>query len=261
MKRSVLLILVLVPFFSFARDPFTIEPYTEFRMFGWKEFGDDGSELLKESGTLYSFGAVPRFYFDEKGRIFAQADAMVYFGTVDYNGFLQDNLGNRTPYNTKTAYFGFELATSAAYVLPLSPKFDLTPRAGFGFEYWNRDLDNGGASGYDEKYTVIYFEAAVGGDYKVNKSIQFFSSFGMKIPFSISESIDQASRGQGGPSNISLSPGISPRFRFSAGTMIHNATLEFSYETWTLVKSNQDQGFLQPESTRKIFGIRLGYVL
>ncbi len=264
--RYFLLVLVctFIATFAFGQSnhvPFQVTPYTEFRFFGWKEFGDNGEQLLQESGTLYAFGAVPRWSFGEQRKFFVEADGSVYFGSVDYDGFLQDAQGQRTPFKTSTVYFGLEFASAAGYALPLSRQFALTPTAGFGIEYWNRNLDNGGVNGYDEKYTVIYFHGAATGTYNLSSDIEFFSSFGMKIPFSISESIDLASRGQGGPADVSLSPGVSPRFRFGAGTNVHNVMVELSFETWTLVKSNEDKTFHQPESTRKIFGIKLGYTL
>lgn len=256
------LFLFLLPTLALAQEstqPFQITPYTQFRFFGWKEFGDNGEQLLQESGTLYNFGALPRWSFGS--RFFVETDGSVYFGSVDYDGFIQDAQGQRTPFKTSTVYFGLELAPAAGYAFPLSRQFVLTPTTGFGIEYWNRNLDNGGANGYDEKYTVIYFHGAATGTYNLNSDIQFFSSFGMKIPFSISESIDLASRGQGGPGDVSLSPGVSPRFRFGAGANVYNVMVELSFETWTLVKSNEDRNFHQPESTRKIFGVKLGYRL
>lgn len=260
--HKLLFLLSLLPTFALAQEsakPFQITPYTQFRFFGWKEFGDNGEQLLQESGTLFSFGAVPRWSLGT--RFFVEADGSLYFGSVDYDGFLQDPQGQQTPFKTTTVYFGLELAPAAGYVFPLSKQFDLTPTAGFGIEYWNRNLDNGGRNGYDEKYTVIYFHGAATGMYNLNRDIQFFSSFGMKIPFSISESIDLASRGQGGPVDVTLSPGVSPRFRFAAGANVYHALIEFSFESWTLVKSNEDRNYFQPESTRKVFGIKLGYTI
>jgi hypothetical protein len=261
--RNLFLIVLLVSSISALAQnssaPFQITPHADFKFFGWKEFGDNGDELLKESGLLYSFGVVPRLAFGDARKFFVESEMFVNLGTVDYDGFLQDAQGQQTPFKTKTVYFGFEVDPAAGYVLSLSKQFDLTPTAGFGFEHWKRNLDNGGPNGYDEKYSVFLFQVSVNGKLVLNRDIHLLSGLGIKIPVSISESVDLASRGQGGPSDINLSPGISPRIRIGAGASIYHALIEFSFETWTLTKSSDDKNYHQPESTRKMFGIRLGY--
>src|SRR5262249_36110730 len=140
---------------------FQIKPIVDFRFFNWKEFGANDRELLSESGLLYAFGVDPRFAFGRAKRFFVEAGTRLYIGKVDYDGALQ----NGTPYKSKTGYFGFELLPTAGYVFSLGQHVQLTPTAGVGFEYWNRDIGDGDRLGYDEKYTVYRIQTGLRGTY------------------------------------------------------------------------------------------------
>jgi hypothetical protein len=237
---------------------FQIDPVVDFRFFNWGEYDPNGVQNLSESGVLFAVGVDPRFSFGKEKRFFVEAGTRVYFGKVDYDGFLMGGQGGRTPYKSKTGYFGLEFAPTAGYVFSLSRDFQLSPLAGFGFEYWDRDIDDGGRTGYDEFYTVFRFNTGLRGTYILNRNVRFHSTLMLKVPFSISESSVVGAR-QGRPIPISVSPGISPAFLIEGGTTIHGVDLALYFETWTLTPSNVDNGLHQPESTRKIFGIKMGY--
>ncbi len=241
--------------------PFQITPFSESRFFGWKEFDADGSQALSESGALFGFGVEPRVAFGDAKRWFIKGDFEYYFGTVDYSGFLQNQLGQRTPFNTTVGYAGFELVASTGYVFSLSSDFELVPTAGFGFEHWSRELDKGGQFGYTEIYNVPLLEAGIEGAVVLNRNIQLIPWFSVRMPVSISESIDLSQSGLQGPSDLSLSPGISPRIRFGANASIYRVLVSLSYETWTLGRSPEDRGFLQPESTRSLLALKMGYTI
>ena len=240
---------------------FQITPYSEFKIYNWKEFQDNGSLFLEESGLLFQEGFTGRISFLKAKNLYVEPDLKFFFGKVDYDGSLQTQGGGLQPYKSKTAYFGLIFNANAGYIITLSKNFQIAPVAGLGIEYYNRDLDDGGQYGYDEKYTIFKFRIGGNGTYLLNKNIQIFSGLYLKIPISISESIDLASRGQGGPSDISLSPGKNPIFYIEAGTSIYRAFFKIYFESWTLSKSEPDRGYLQPESVRKLFGIVLGYTL
>jgi hypothetical protein len=241
---------------------FQITPYFALHGYTWKEFDDNGSEALKESGPRFSFGVLPRFSFLRQKNLFAEMDLQYTFGTVDYEGFTFDlQTGQRTPYTTQTAYSNFEMTTSAGYIVELSKMFQLTPVAGFAYEVWNRDIANGGPLGYDEKYSVFLGHIGVSGTYIVNNRFQFFAGFILKFPFSISETIDRFPRVQSQKFNVNISPGSNPRFAVQVGGSVYRVFAVFDFETWTLSRSPESQGLHQPESKRTHFGIKLGYTI
>ena len=235
---------------------FEITPNVGWRYFNWKEFSPNGVEQLTESGSLFVFGFDPKVAFGSGKRFFVEAPTNLYLGKVDYDGALL----NGTPYKSQTDYFGFELAPTAGYVFSLSPRFQLTPTAGLGFEHWSRDLDDGGKNGYVENYAVYLIHAGIRGNYRLNRDVSFHSKFGLKVPLAISESVGLGQRGQGQRLDVSLSPGISPAFLIEGGSTIHGFDVALYFETWTLAKSAEDpRGFFQPDSTRKLFGLRVGH--
>ena len=234
---------------------FEITPSVDWRFFNWKEFSPTGVEQLTESGSLLVFGVDPKVAFGPKKRFFVETPTNLYLGKVDYDGALQ----NGTPYQSKTGYFGFELAPTAGYVFSLGPRFRLTPTAGLGFEYWHRDLDDGGKFGYDEHYTVYLIHSGLRGMYLLNRDVCFHSALQLKVPVSISESVSLGGRGQGQPTEVNLSPGNSPAIRVEGGSTIYGVDVALYFETWTLTKSQLVQGFYQPDSTRTLFGLRVGH--
>jgi hypothetical protein len=239
-----------------VNSTFEITPNVEWRYFNWKEFSPNGVEQLTESGSLFVFGFTPKVAFASRKRFFVEAPTNFYLGKVDYDGALL----NGTPYKSQTGYFGLELEPTAGYVFSLSPRFQLTPTAGLGFEHWSRDLDDGGKNGYVENYAVYLIHAGLRGTYRLNRDVGFHSKVGLKVPMAISESVALGQRGQGQRIDVSLSPGISPAFLIEGGSTIHGFDVALYFETWTLAKSAADaQGFFQPDSTRKLFGIRVGH--
>ena len=234
---------------------FEITPSVDWRYFNWKEFSPTGVEQLTESGSLLVFGLDPKVALGPKKRFFVEASTNLYLGKVDYDGALQ----NGTPYQSKTGYFGLELAPTAGYVFSLGPRFRLTPTAGLGFEFWNRDVGDGDIRGYVEKYAVYTIRTGLRGSYRLNRDVGFHSKMELKVPAAISESVALGQRGQGPHVDVSLSPGSSPAVFIEGGSTIYGVDVALYFETWTLTKSQLDQGFFQPESTRKLFGIRVGH--
>jgi hypothetical protein len=239
--------------------PVQLRVYSDLRSHQWEEFTANGSRLLKESGLLNGLGFALRFSLGKERRFFIEPEIGGYIGKVDLDGFLQDNLGNRTPYTTKTGYRGLEVSASVGYVFSVTGEFQLTLMSGTGFEYWNRDIDDGGRFGYDEKYTVFSQSIALKPIVALSRAVILFVGVTVDLPFSISESVDLASRGQGGPSDISLSPGVEPRFQVEGGVRIYSIAATMYFKTWTLSESPQDRQVYQPESTRRVLGFRIAY--
>jgi hypothetical protein len=269
MKRQLVLLVSLMlveATFTYSQNhqtTFQITPYFNLHGYTWKEFDDNGAEALKESGPKYALGMLSRYSFLQKRNLFVETDLQYTLGSVDYEGFKFDlQTGQRTPFTTQTGYSNFELTTNAGYIIELSKTFQLTPVAGFGYEVWNREIAKGDPSGYDELYSV--FMGNIGGNatFVANSNFQLFFGFIMKMPLTISETIDKFPRGQPQQTNVAISPGINPRFAFHIGGSVYRVNAVFDFETWTLSRSPDVQGGLhQPESTRTHFGIKLGYTI
>ncbi len=242
---------------------FQITPFLNVHGYTWKEFDDNGTEALKETGPRFAFGAISRYSFLVKKNMFIEMDLCYTIGTVDYQGFKFDlQTGQRTPFTTQTGYSHFEVAANAGYDIGLSRTFLLTPIAGFGYEVWNRDIAINDPSGYAELYTVFLGNLGSNATYIATGNFQLFFGVTVKFPFSISETIDKFPRGQPQQTNVSISPGVNPRLGFHLGGSAYRVFAMFDFETWTLSRSPDVQGGLhQPESTRMRFGVRLGYTI
>ena len=227
--------------------------------FQWEEFDDSGQSSLSEAGARYCIGVSSRLFLSSQRDLFIEMNLEFLFGRVGYDGYLITQLGQRVPYSTATSYTGYEGLFHMGFSFTPLTALQFAPVVGFGIEYWNRDLDDGGTRGYDESYSVSLASLGITAKYLIAQNAEVFSAVFLRIPISLSEAVDIASRGQGGPENLTLEPGINSRLLVEAGGMFSRVYAALYFETWTLSKSNVEQGYFQPESTRNHFGVKLGY--
>jgi hypothetical protein len=246
-----------------VQPAFLLTPAAELRHFDWSEnLPSSDQQALSESGLLYGVGGAARYAFGTSRRAYVDLDLRLYFGKVDYTGRL---INSGTAYTSKTAYFGLELSPTAGFVFSPARDLRVTPFGGFGFELWNRDLDDGGSKGYLEHYRVFFLQAGVRGDWLPSDALDLRLVFALKMPLVIAENVDLSRAGV--QPEVNLNPGLSPRIVVEGGTTFHGVDLSLYYEIWTLLQSEPDNQFvaqggaqlLQPTSTRQLLGVRLGY--
>jgi hypothetical protein len=109
------------------------------KRFGYKEYSDAGRLLDEESGNLP--GAVLALGLArEDWRI--EAELAGHGGTVDYDG--QTTLGTPVRTRTDTALADASLRLARRYALA---RAEVTPYAGAGWHYWDRDIRSTRTSG------------------------------------------------------------------------------------------------------------------
>lgn len=236
-----------------------VTPQIVLKSFYWGEYNDKSVQLLEEQGMHYGGGFVSKFKFSRFLDLYTKLDLYYSTGLIDYNGFLQDAQGNTEPYKSKTDYRELETSISFGYDFTLAEYFVIAPEFGFQFEYWNRDIDNGGQYGYDEVYNMLSINFGSNFIFPLGNSSEIFFNILGRYPILIEESIDLASRGQGGPADINLEPGANLGLNLELGATVYGAFLSFYYDYLLFSKSKLDQGYFQPESDRSIVGLRLGY--
>jgi hypothetical protein len=252
--------LITIPVAQQLTEGFFVSPSAGGELFYWGEFSETEGEgeIVREEGFLYNFGVACGLKPGEQSGFAADASAKIFWGLVDYSGFLQDSRGNIENYVSRTGYIGSELRLSSGYQYFPVDFFALLPFVGFGYKYWKRDLDNGGIYGYDEFYQVVSADLSLQANLFLSKKFALFMGFRTEVPFYVSETIDLASRGQGGPVEINLVPGANPGFFGETGLNLYNFDFSIYVHTITFSKSNVDQGFHQPESQRIVMGMKGG---
>jgi hypothetical protein len=238
---------------------FQFTPQAGLRFFTWEETLEDGTDLLEENGMLYGVGAKIKIKFGRILDLYMLVDGSAYLGTIDYEGYLQDNFGNLTPYKSETNYSGGKLMFNFGYDFYLNKQLTLSPEFGFQYEYWKRDIDNGGQYGYDEFYKVFFVDFGSNFLVSVSSDASIFLKVLGEYPVSISESIDFASRGQGGLSDVNLQPENNFGVNLELGVSVYGALFSFGYEYLLFSKSDPDQDYHQPESDRGIIKLNIGY--
>jgi opacity protein-like surface antigen len=225
--------------------------------FEWKEFDDDGSQFLKESGPLAGVGGL--LDVDTGIGFHLQGIGEVFFGRIDYDGATQAG----KPVDSKTKYSGFLAEADLMVPLKVTPRFYLKPYAGGGGRIWQREIeDSGEARGYEEYWSTIHGILGIGAAVKARPDTEWFGKAAVKMPIDNRVTYDFSDLG--GPDDTQVEPGKKASSYFEAGIRFKNVTVAGYYEQMKFSKSDtaDADGVLvfQPESEAKIIGLRAGVV-
>jgi hypothetical protein len=241
------------------RKIFEITPFASMDYFYWGEYNDNSVQIVEEYGFIYSGGISSKIKFSRSFDLYIFLEPTIYYGIVNYNGFLQDANGNTESYKSETAYLGTASTLNFGYDIYVTRKFILAPEFGVQYEYWDRDVDNGGKFGYDEIYNLFKFDFGL----NITTHLSSFSKIYLRIlgeyPLMIDESIDLASRGQGGPANINLTPNPNIGLNLELGATLYGAFVSGYMNYMIFSKSAFSQNYHQPESDRSLVGLKIGY--
>ncbi|MBI9073242.1 MAG: hypothetical protein JEY94_16685 [Melioribacteraceae bacterium] len=235
--------------------------YAGLRSFYWEEYNDQGASIIEDEGFLFCPGVSATVFFSENIPFYIYTKGNIYLGTVDYSGFLQDTNGDVEDYNSETAYFGTEIMLNFGYLFKTADNFAIYPEAGFIYHYWSRDIDNGGQYGYDEEYQSVSINFGFNSKVIISENSDLNMRLLGTYPIVIMESIDLASRDQGGPADIELEPGADLGILGEIGINVYGIHAGFYFNLTNYLKSDEDQGYHQPESYREDIGINLGCTL
>lgn len=267
MYKTCFIILILIGLFIFHKTAYSqndrihleVTPYFELKNFDWNEKQENGESFVQENGYLYAIGISHALYFLKNREASLTAGANYWFGKSDYDGLLLEPGGVRTPYQTQTAYSGFEGMLHAGYHAFVSRKTSIRPFFGFKFEYWQRNLDDGGSFGYTENYKAFFGDAGIKVSHSLSEHTKLFGSGMISKPFTASLSIPTVYQEGFETNEINLTLPNNLSYKISAGISLHRFLVEFYYETWNLGKSTTDFGFFLPDATRSQKGFKIGY--
>lgn len=177
-------ILILNISLVFAEEvPAETEVYANAGSFIWKEFSDDGSERLKESGIISGIGVSTKVQAHKK--LFMKLRGELFTGSMDYSG---KTMGG-TPVDSNTDYIGFKAEGDLGLKIISAKRGSLEPFAGMGFRSWKRDLQSTSyAIGYDEHWDIFYARLGISAEIK-NSSWKAFTEVGAKFPIRNKEKV------------------------------------------------------------------------
>lgn len=236
--------------------------YVTVDSFTWKEFGDDGARLLRESGPLFGVGFA---YGNETDDHFTLMPAIELFGgTVDYDGQTQTG----TPVSTTVGYFGVNSKFDLGRRFRPSQSIFLEPFAGIGYRTWSRDIHTSTTStgtpvaGYREGWNVWNARLGLrGGKEFPEEATRVFGEAGMKLPLYNQNTAYMSNAGQ---SDVTLNPGKMVSYFAEAGVKINRFKGSLFYDGLRFSKSAMVQSgsflYWQPKSAMDIYGIKLGYL-
>jgi hypothetical protein len=238
-----------------------VNVYTAVSNFSWKEFNDDGSRILEESGMLYGIGC--SYWWKAKGPLTLQPGAEVFGGRVDYAGMTQSGVQS----NTTVDYFGVKLKLEAGEAFSASESLQIEPFGGLGFASWLRTINDGTSAngdktfGYTENWKTLHVRLGLRARFDVSSRLQLFAESGVKLPVYNENSVDLNSFGLG---DVTLYPGHQTSLFGEVGLEYLHLKTSLFYDGMRFSRSDDERagGYLlfQPRSTSDIIGLRLGVV-
>ncbi len=244
------------------------EVYASAESFTWKEFGDAGDRLLKESGPRYGVGFAYAHEFPNHLTLKPRVE--LTGGDVDYDGQTQSGL----PVTSTTTYFGFKFEFDMGGKIKPSKSFAIEPFAGLGVRAWARDINDsttfdGGTvyyvNGYTEHWTTFYGRVGLRGDLYFGQRSKLFFEAGVKLPISTENYINDWAVSY---EEITLKPGNKDSLFAEVGVRLSRFKITAFYDSMRFKKSpvvyDYDPfwgtltGYLQPRSESDIYGVRIG---
>ncbi len=242
---------------AFAGDA---DIYVAFDSFVWKEFDDDGSRLLKESGTLEGVGFSYQKEFSDHMTLNPKVE--LFGGNVDYYGSTQSGV----PVTTTVNYFGVKLEGDLGRKFRMTKPFFLEPFGGLGLRAWSRDIhdatvQNGSSAlGYMEEWITVHARLGLRGGMDISQSTRFFMEGGVKLPLYNVNTAYLSSKGLG--PDVTLHPGLQSSLFAEAGMRLNHFMGSVFYDGLRFSRSDNvavSGGVVfQPRSTADIVGLKLG---
>ncbi len=225
--------------------------YLKVESFTWKEFDDNGSQLLEESGPIYGLGASAKSDIAEL--LIFKGKAELFGGSIDYDGQTQAG----TPVKTDTNYLGIKIEGDLGWKFMIAEKSSFEPSAGLGLKWWIRDIQStGSVTGYDEEWTSFYARLGVYGIHSFSDRQKVFAEAGVRLPLYNENKADIF--------GVTVKPGKEASFFAEAGLKWAMLKVSIFYEGMRFSKSDPVSGVgiivWQPESKADIFGLTVGMV-
>nr|HOO91461.1 autotransporter domain-containing protein [Syntrophales bacterium] len=250
------LVLFCGPVFAVTTD---VDLYVKIESFEWKEYSTGGSQLMKESGPIYTLGASTKVNFANS--LTCKGRGELFFGNIDYDG----QTWGGTPVETDTDYSGFRIETDVGKIFMISDRSSLEPFVGFGWKSWLRDLQStetaaGYAVGYEETWSIVYARLGMRGDHVFSKQLKLFAEAGFNLPVYNENVVDLNGL------SVTIEPGKEVSLFAEAGITWKNLKTSIFYEGVRFSKSDLEfiesggdtYGIYQPESEADMFGISIG---
>jgi len=258
-NRSFVIMLFVVFSLGLFCEPLVVSAgntgiYAKVESFTWKEYGDNGSQLLKESGPIYAVGG--SVSPDTVGSLVLRAKGELFIGTVDYDGQTQSG----RPVETDTDYTGLKAEGDLGWRITETDDCSLEPFVGLGYRRWQRDIqDTVGAIGYEETWRSLYSRLGIRGEYTGSGQLTAFAEAGVKMPLSTENKVDLSVMGL---PTVTLRPGNEASAFAETGLKWIRFKASLFYEGMRFSKSHpvivSNVRVWQPESKADIFGINVG---
>ena len=232
----------------------------------WKEFTDDGSLFLKESGPLVGVGITYQHEFP--GHVTLTPTAEIFGGTVDYDG----QTWGGTAMTTNVDYFGLKLEGDVGRKFRNAERFFIEPFFGLGLRTWIRDINDGTTvtgmvtAGYREGWVTWNARLGLRGGIDISPGSRLFAEAVLKLPLYNRNTAYLSENNLG--TDVTMHPGKETSFFAEMGMQISRFRGSLFYEGMRFSKSDEvittDGSFIyttwQPRSEADIYGLKLGVV-
>lgn len=236
------------------------EVYGMVESFTWKEFGQGGEQLLKESGPRFGAGFVYTHAFE--GGVTIKPRVELFGGTVDYDGATQTGV----PVMSDVEYFGVKLQGDVGVRIGEGLIFE--PFGGVGLRGWDRTIEDSvtvsgtQAIGYTEEWLIAYGRLGIRFMTEPSQEMRTFFEAGVLVPF-YSENTALLSE-KFLAADVTFKPKMKTSLFAEAGFKAGTFKMSAFYEALRFDPSDpviepfSGLLFYQPKSESDVFGVRIG---
>lgn len=227
-----------------------------YEYFQWQEFGDQGGQILEETGGRLGL-MISREERKMEGPSL-RGSALLYLGNVDYDGRSQAG----EPVESTTEYYGTALDGVLEFAYESGEGVTVAPYAGGGILTWIRKLDETGGltqNGYDEWWLTFYLQAGIG--FRIRDDAgEWQGRAGMVLPLFTRVEYDFTL--PDGSSGVSVTPDSDLGFKADIQYRRNGYRAGLFYEAWNYGRSETEitggAAIHQPKSEQQSVGIQLG---
>jgi hypothetical protein len=231
----------------------------------------DYAEELPPPSKSTEYGWLPGFsaaytYWGDAVPVYGLVSFDYAGGSLTYDGSVQDQLGQVSPYTSTSPAGVSKLQVRAGYIFKRvgGSAMDLAAYSGYGYHFWSRNIAGGPPTGYLEEYSWSYLPLGVDAEWRFGERWSIGLDLALRFMVSGSIYIERPEFG-----NPTLTLGNKPGWLISlpvAFSVVRNwaVFVQFGYEASAIGESNPsppDQNgnyILEPSSSTSQFWISIG---
>jgi hypothetical protein len=237
----------------------------EFALMYWKlDYKEDLPAPKKSTENGWLPGVYLGFSYNNKNDFYSKMFLEFSFGDIEFDGTTQAGTPIRFSNDNRQIFFRGEW--NVGYNLAIKENVSIKPYTGYGYRYWERGQASVTATyiSYKEKYYWHYIPVGIAAEFNCGKKVVIEPNVGLRLMFygKMTAYFSELYPASNDPefklgNKIGYYAELPVRYKFSqAWSLVVKPWYEYS----EIGQSDIVDGFYEPSSTTKLYGVNFGVV-